>query len=135
MKVIVCIDDEGGMLFNGRRQSRDPAVVEDIISETQENRLLISPFSEKLFLEKKGVKICKNPLARAKKEDFCFIEELPLLPYVDDIDTLIIYKWNRLYPSDKFFDISLTDCGFKLCEASEFEGVSHEKITKEIYKI
>ena len=30
MKVIVCIDDNGGMLFNKRRQSRDRKVLEDI---------------------------------------------------------------------------------------------------------
>ena len=31
MTVFVCIDDTMGMAFNGRRQSRDSAVVEDIL--------------------------------------------------------------------------------------------------------
>ena len=134
VKVIICIDDEGGMLFNGRRQSRDPVVSDDIISSIGDKRLLISPFSEKLFPNEKRVKICKNPLSRAKSEDFCFIENLPLLPYIDEINTVIVYKWNRLYPTDKFLDIPLSDGSFKLCETSEMVGVSHEKITKEIYK-
>ena len=35
MKIIVCLDDNNGMLFNNRRQSRDKTVVEDIISVYQ----------------------------------------------------------------------------------------------------
>ena len=49
MKVIVCIDDNKGMLFNARRQSRDRAVIEDIMSESE--KVWIHTFSEKLFEE------------------------------------------------------------------------------------
>ena len=30
MKVIVCVDDNNGMMFNNRRQSRDEKVIEKV---------------------------------------------------------------------------------------------------------
>ena len=44
MRVIVCLDDRNGMLFNRRRQSRDRRVVEDILRELGEKRLLVNGF-------------------------------------------------------------------------------------------
>lgn len=35
MNVIVCVDDNNGMLFNKRRQSRDKAVIDKIINITK----------------------------------------------------------------------------------------------------
>ena len=51
-----------------------------------------------------------------------------------DISRLIIYNWNRRYPFDRQLDISPAKMGFKLVSVTEFEGSSHEKITKEIYE-
>ena len=50
MIVIVCIDDEFGMLFNQRRQSRDCILTEDILKTVGDKRLLIDKFSKTLFL-------------------------------------------------------------------------------------
>ena len=47
MNIIVCLDDNLGMLFNKRRQSKDRRVLEDIEKFT--NEVLISPFSENLL--------------------------------------------------------------------------------------
>lgn len=49
MIVIVCIDDEFGMLFNQRRQSRDCILTEDILKTVGDKRLLIDKFSKTLF--------------------------------------------------------------------------------------
>ena len=49
------------------------------------------------------------------------------------IDTLIIYRWNRLYHSDVKFDVDVKKSGYKLKSSTEFAGSSHDKITKEIY--
>lgn len=133
MTLIVCIDDAGGMTFNKRRQSRDRIVTEDIL-RTAGGRLLAAPFSEKLLTGVDGVKICENPLAEAREGDYCFIELGSVRPYADRLDGIIIYKWNRLYPSDTSLDLVPEECGFRLDEISEFVGSSHEKITKEIYK-
>ncbi len=130
MKVIICIDDNKGILFNKRRQSRDAKVLEDIVSLT--NEVWIDSFSEKLF-EGANVKINVDPmfLDKAGTSEFCFVESQKLLPYVDDIEQLIIYKWNRSYPFDFKLDLDLNS--WKLVEAVDFAGNSHDKITREIY--
>ena len=130
MNVIICIDDNQGMLFNKRRQSRDAKVIEDIASLTDE--LWISPFSEKLF-ESENIKITLSDtlLEDVPAEDYCFIENQKLKPYECNIEQLIVYKWNRNYPSDFKLDLNLNE--WKLIETVDFAGKSHEKITREIY--
>ena len=48
------------------------------------------------------------------------------------IDEIILYKWNRVYPTDFYFDINLST--WNLTQVTEFKGNSHERITKEVYK-
>lgn len=119
------------MTYNGRRQSRDVAVLEDI--KRMGGRVLISPFSEKYFV---GIDctVCENPLDEAGEGDFCFIEKPGAARYLDKIDSIIIYNWNEVYPSDDKFDISPLSEGFRLTGKVEFVGRAHEKITKEIYR-
>lgn len=134
MRVIVCLDDRNGMLFNRRRQSRDRRVVEDILRELGEKRLLVNGFSAPLF-ERAGdrIRVEDDPLAAAGREDVCFVENLPLAPWAAAIERLTVYRWNRVYPADMRLDLAL-ESGWHLVAASEFPGFSHEKITKEIYE-
>lgn len=130
MNVIICLDDNQGMLFNKRRQSRDAKVIEDISRLT--NQLWISPFSEKLFEDINIEIIISNALLeQAPKESYCFIEDQILKPYESNIEQLVIYKWNRKYPSDFKLDLNLNE--WKLIGSVDFVGNSHDKITKEIY--
>lgn len=133
MTVFVCLDDRGGMTFNKRRQSRDSAVVQDIFRTLNESRLWISPFSEK-YVPEGAVKVSKNPLKDAGEQDFCFIENVGISDYLEKIDTIIIYKWNEIYPSDFKFDIKPEECGFRFRGKYDFVGKAHKKITKEVYK-
>lgn len=134
MRVIVCLDDRNGMLFNRRRQSRDRRVVEDILRELGEKRLLVNGFSAPLF-ERAGdrIRVEDDPLAAAGREDVCFVENLPLAPWATAIERLTVYRWNRVYPADMRLDLAL-ESGWHLVAASDFPGFSHEKITKEIYE-
>jgi len=138
MNIVVCIDDDGGMLFNKRRQSRDRILIEDLTSVVQESgdQLWIAPFSEKLFSGVKEVRpfitVDENFLAKASETDFCFVENVPLQQYEDNIESLIIYRWNRKYPADTYLDIDLSK--WQMEEAKEFPGSSHEKITREVYR-
>ena len=43
-----------------------------------------------------------------------------------------LYKWNRDYPADFYFDIDYAN-DYKLETTLDFVGTSHEKITKEVY--
>ena len=134
MRVIVCLDDRNGMLFNRRRQSRDRRVVEDILRELGEKRLLVNGFSAPLF-ERAGdrIRVEDDPLAAAGREDVCFVENLPLAPWAAAIERLTVYRWNRVYPADMRLDLAL-ESGWHLVAALDFPGFSHEKITKEIYE-
>lgn len=130
MQVAICVDDDFGMLFNSRRQSRDRILIEDFMKSAVGNKIFIRSFSEKLFADM-DVTVNDMCLEEAGENDFCFIEDESLLPYSSRIKTLIIYKWNRKYPADFVFEMPE---GFVLTETMEFQGSSHEKITKEIYK-
>jgi len=128
MTVYLCLDDRGGMLFNGRRQSRDAAVLADMAAG---GMLTIDVFSEKLLA---AAGIAYTLAGENPSEDACFFNEVrrpeDLLPMAE---TLVVYRWNRLYPSDVRWDGQPSDYGFNLSETSEFPGKSHEKITKEVY--
>ena len=130
MKVIICLDDNQGMLFNKRRQSRDRKVTEDICKMT--DKLWVSPFSEKLF-DEVAIELCisERYLEEAGDGEYCFVEVEMLTPHLHKIEEVIVYRWNRKYPADVCLDIKLQD--LELAEQSEFAGFSHEKITKEIY--
>ena len=132
MRIIVCLDERRGMMFNKRRQSRDSLVTADIVSSLEGEKLFISPYSEKLFegFDLK-LKVKDNPIKSAKMDSICFIEDVSPNEYAKEIDSVVIYHWNRHYPCDFYFDFNME--GFKLVSSTEFAGSSHEKITKEIW--
>lgn len=131
MKLIVCLDERKGMMFNNRRQSRDRVLIDDMIKMVGDDKLYIAPYSESLFENKEiKLKVKKNPL-KAADENWCFIENLPVAEYKDEIETVVIYHWNRHYPGDFFFDLELDS--YSLESSEELVGSSHEKITKEIW--
>ena len=136
MKVVVCLDDRLGMTFGGRRQSRDRVLIADLCRDVSKGeRLLASEYSSILFdgMEVRPI-YCEDFLNIAEKGDVCFVEDRALAPFIDRIDSLVIYRWNRHYPSDMTFDIDPDREGFELVKICEFAGSSHEKITKEIYE-
>lgn len=128
MKVIIIVDDHMGMMFNHRRQSQDREVIQDIIQLTQSSRLLMSTYSSKLF---NGYGIVDDDLLEhACRDDYCFIEDQQIL--LENIDELILYHWNRLYPADQYLHIDMNL--LEIIETKEFSGYSHDKITRKIYR-
>ena len=69
-------------------------------------------------------------LEKAEEEDFCFVERENLAGYEGKITEIVLYKWNRDYPADVFFEVDLSK--WRLEERKDFSGYSHEKITKEL---
>ena len=128
MTVYLCLDDRGGLLFNGRRLSRDAAVLSDMAAE---GTLTADAFSEKLL---SSAGIPHVPAGEILPEDCRFFLENrkpeTVLPLAEKV---VIYRWNRHYPSDVRWEGTPADYGFLLSETSEFPGKSHEKITKEVY--
>ena len=132
MIVILCLDDKNGMMFNNRRQSKDKFVIQDILKLVDGKKLFISSYSESLFqgLESKLI-IDNNFLNNAAEEDYCFVENNNLKDLSEKIEKIIVYKWNRIYPSDLKLEITIQD--WNLIGRFEFVGNSHDKITREVY--
>lgn len=129
---IICIDDKGGMMFNRRRQSRDSVLRERVLELAAGSRLLMNTYTAGQFEEENTViTVSEDFLNEAGEGDLCFVEDQPLLPCIDRIEKLIVYKWNRSYPGDLMSDIDLAT--LTLIQSTDFEGSSHEKITEEIY--
>ncbi len=131
MIVIVCIDDNDGMMFNNRRQSKDKRLTEKIIEITKGGKLWLDKYSSELFANTPNVDIDNAFLSEAATGEFCFVENVALSPYEKRIEKLIVFRWNRSYPYDRKLDIDLSK--WKLADSTEFEGNSHEKITKEVF--
>lgn len=131
MIVAVAIDDRGGMMFNHRRVSRDRAQQADLLDFCGERTLWMNAYSAPLFA---GERITADEafLQKAGPDEVCFVEDQPLQPSAERIDTLVLYRWNRTYPADMKLDLDLT--AFALTETREFPGNSHETITREIYE-
>lgn len=135
MIIIVCVDDNNGMLFNNRRQSQDRKLRERILNLTKGSKLYMNSYSYMQFLKDTNINsiiVDEDFLTKASNTDYCFIENTSLASYKDKIDKAIIYKWNRSYPSDVELDISINDT-WQLIEKNDFKGFSHDKITEEIY--
>lgn len=135
MQIIVCVDDMGGMLFNSRRQSRDRLLIADVLSELGDKKLHITDFSRLLFEGFEDGCVIDNDIFKdLSDEDVCFVENLDIRPYLEKINRITVYRWNRRYPGDFFFKVDPIKEGFEKKSSYEFEGYSHEKITREIFE-
>ena len=133
MKLIVCLSEGNGMMFNNRRQSRDRVLIADMVRHVGDTTLWVSPYSAPLFGEScPSLRVAPNPAAAAEKDDYCFIEDTPLPQSLEDTSELLIYRWNRLSPADVRFTCDTS--AFSLTKSDEFVGSSHDNITKEIWK-
>ena len=129
MKVIVCLDQKGGMLFNRRRQSRDACVFQDIMKYAK--TVTASDFSEKLLSTYGVPHTVDESFPKNAKDGYAFCENLPLLPYEESITEVIVYRWDKVYPADTVFDLPLKK--YRLISTEEFSGNSHKTIVKETY--
>lgn len=143
MKLIVCTDSRGGMMFNKRRTTSDVVVTADILRESGDSRLLIAPYSEKIFktCEAEGYApnggaiytVSGDPINDANEGDTVFLENMSAKARLADIDTIIIYNWTVIYPFDYRFDIDPRAEGFVLAQQYDFPGYNHDLVTKEVY--
>lgn len=134
MHIFVCLDSKDGMCFHHRRQTRDRTVIADVIKTVGRGRLLICSFSAALFQDTAVTPVVRQDfLTAASSEDFCFVENTPLKPHASAIDSITIYRWNRIYPADVFLDLHLNTAPWRLQAVTSFSGYSHAIITREVY--
>lgn len=130
MNVIACVDNNMGVAFNNRRQSRDRCLINQILSEITGN-LIIESYSTALFPADR-VSVKNDILKETKAGEWCFSEKRSLKGYEDRIEKLMLCRWNRDYPADMHLDLDLN--GWRLLSVEEIAGSSHEKITMEVWK-
>ena len=135
MNIIAVIDDGGGLMFNRRRQSQDRILRERILRLSDGARLWMNAYTRKQFddIDPERVSVDEDFLQKAADGDYCFVENSPVLPVLDRVERLILFRWNRAYPSDLKLDLDPSAPGWILLETDEFPGYSHEKITEEVY--
>ena len=94
-------------------------------------KLYMDEYSFKQFSEDKAdnIVVCDN-FSNAEDSDFCFVEKQHI--NTEQINKLIVYRWDKIYPADVSF--GMNKIKLNLTETLEFQGYSHEKIVREIYE-
>ena len=135
MIIIVCVDDNMGMMFNHRRQSQDRVLRERVLEATKGNKLWMNHYSAKQFSESTApqINVDDSFMSEAGSGEYCFVEDCDVTTFLRWVEKIILYQWNRRYPSDQTFSINFSAGGWKLIHTEEFSGSSHERITEEIY--
>lgn len=129
------MDDRGGLSFNGRRQSQDRRVREDLLAmarrrDAVDGRLLPGDSSQSRRLPPSRWTGTPPPGRQRGAGCACWSSRTRRRPW-ERADRLVLYRWGRRYPADRRLD--LPPKGWRLEGRTEFPGRSHDMITKEIY--
>ena len=127
MKIIACVDNDMGLMFHQRRQTQDRIVRENI--KALKERIYMNEYSYQLYKDTLDDVIVDNDFIKHGENHYCLIENVSVKDC--DIDEMILYRWNTIYPCDYYLDIDLSK--FQLVKQEMFKGTSHE-VTKEIYR-
>lgn len=138
MIVVACVDNNMGLLFNKRRQSQDKVMRERLLQRCAGCKLWMNAYSFNMFKVQAAdpnVNICvaEDFLQQAATGDYCLIENTDPANYIDKIEQIILFCWNRDYPADFYFNVPLQAKPWRLLSSEDFCGTSHEKITEEVY--
>ncbi len=126
MTLIACIANNNGILFNKRRVSKDALLIERLREIINTNILYCSEYSKSLFSDFNNL---TNDITSLTNDSFYFLEDENIPNII--FNKIIIYKWNRDYPADKFFEYDLSE--YTLESQTDFKGNSHDLITELIY--
>lgn len=134
MILVVCADEQNGLLFNNRRLSRDSAVCAHLLDYCGDKTLWMSRYSASIFpCNVSNIQVSENFFDAAEVGDVCFAEDADVKLAIERAEAVVIYRWNRRYPSD----IKLPEAGLSgrtLVSKVNFAGNSHPCITQEVYK-
>ncbi len=132
MKLIVMVDDNMGMMFNRRRQSHDLILTERLSKMAGDTPVWMNSYTALYYqIHFRNAAVSVHFMEDAGTDDYAICENESVAKYIDRVDQLYVYKWNREYPSTLKLDIDLSD--WKLISSTDFAGSSHENITEEIY--
>ncbi len=134
MKIIVCLDKHDGMLFAGRRQSKDRILRQQALALAGTHPLWMNGYSALQFTEG-NIAVHENFLENAPQDAWCFVENTDITPWLSQIRQVAVYRWNRHYPATDYFPTALFADKWQLVSSREFAGSSHDTITEEVYSL
>lgn len=108
MTVIICVDNNGGILFNGKRQSKNRILRKYLLDivEKKNSRIAMSPYTYSQFKEDERKELIDVKDAFSFDEDYIFLERaIPIL--WEKVNNLILCCWNRDYPADEYFNLPI----------------------------
>lgn len=136
MNIIVCLDDRGGMLFGGRRQSQDKMLRAQALLLAGEGKLWMNGYSAKQFGDHaERIMTDEDFLTNAPADAWCFVEDSDIMPWLPETEKIAVYRWNRHYPSDVKFPVAGFEEKWERISTREFAGSSHDVITEEVYRL
>lgn len=136
MILIFTLDDNNGTRMVGKRQSKDRTVADKIIEFANGKPIYMSVksvsfFKDLTFLDKETKFIMVDDFNNLPDDAICFAEEVVSDEILNKSEKLVVYRWNRIYPSLSQDRLNLN--GYTKTIIEEFTGYSHDKITVEIY--
>ena len=92
MNIIICLDDNNGMMFNKRRQSQDRILRADLKEFIKDKDLYMNNYSYKLYkdIDNGNIKVSENFLEQCTENDFCLVEDKLLNNYINKINNINI---------------------------------------------
>lgn len=131
MKIIACVDNRLGMMFNHRRVSFDRYIVDDLQDLLDREPIIVNADLACKINKKLSVQISNTITIDTDK--YQWIENFNLSNYQYEITDLILYYFNRDYPYDIELGIDLSL--YEIHNRKDFKGYSHDKITRIIYRL
>lgn len=134
MHLILCVDDRMGLGFARRRHSTDSALRRDLLALVGQRPLWMTPYTAGQFSPlPENARVCETLPGQAGPGDYVFLELQSPEGWDDAMEDVILYRWNRHYPSDAWLPQALLQQR-QLVSSLDFPGTSHENITREVYR-
>ena len=131
MTLIFTLDNKNGTRCMGKRQSKDVVVADRIVMQAENLPLRMKHKSLKFFPCVPAHVRFLESFEELEENDICFAEEVVPSDVMARADRVIVFRWNRDYPSHVDDRVSLD--GFVKQSTEDFRGHSHDNITMEVY--
>lgn len=108
MTVIICVDNNSGILFNGKRQSKDRMLRKYLLDIVEKDncRIAMTPYTYGQFQEDKRKELIDVKNTFSFDEDYIFLEQSIPISW-EKVNNLILCCWNRDYPTDEYFNLPI----------------------------
>lgn len=129
MTLVVCLEENLGYLFNARRLSQDQHLLERLRERVGNAPLFATPYSAPLLSDFPTLSLLKDSVPETGS--FYFLEDGPV--FREKADHVLIYRWGRRYPADRYFPLS--SFSLRLLEKNEFATPTHPDLCEEYYEV